>query len=70
MRKPHGVKIVNLRTHPKRFVTVRDLAEYCDKDESTLRRHIRKGALYARRIGGSVRIPIEAAREYCGEEER
>lgn len=59
--------ITNLATHPIRYLTVQELAEYLRLNERTIYYHIDKGALPAVRIGDSIRIRVEDARMYAGE---
>lgn len=59
--------IDTLATHPGKFVSPRQLAEYLNVDPRTIYYHIDKGALRARRIGGVLRIPIAEARSYACE---
>jgi excisionase family DNA binding protein len=59
--------ITCLATHPKKFVTVDELALYLELPHRTLYHHIAKGALPALRFGRLIRIPIADARSYAGE---
>jgi excisionase family DNA binding protein len=56
--------IIDLRTHPERHVSVKQLADYFSVSEKTIYGHIDKGALQVIYIGRAVRIPIENARAY------
>jgi excisionase family DNA binding protein len=56
-------KIHDLRTHPDRFVTAQELAEYYRISDRTVYRLVEKGALKAVKVGASVRIPTQAARK-------
>lgn len=58
--------LIDLATHPHKYVRPRDLAVYCVVSLRTIYHHIDKGALHAVRIGGVLRIPIESARAYAG----
>lgn len=59
-------KIMDLSTHGERHVTVAELASYWGVSERTIYRDIDKGALPVMRVGsgGTIRITIEAARQY------
>jgi len=68
-RQPGGrrrTEIVDLSTHPERFVTVADLAAYWCVSADTVYRDIAKGALRVYRVGSSscIRIRLEDARAY------
>ena len=54
--------IVDLATHPRRYVTVRALAAYLDCDARTILRMIYPRALPATRVGRRWRIPVDEAR--------
>lgn len=56
-------RIEDLRTHPDKFVTAKELAEYYRVSDRTIYRLVTKGALPGVRVGSSVRIPIDAARQ-------
>jgi excisionase family DNA binding protein len=56
--------IVDLKTHPKPFVTVAELIDYTEVPKRTMYHHIEKGVLKAVKIGGCLKIPIEEARRY------
>jgi excisionase family DNA binding protein len=63
--RPATRAIPDLRTYRKRFVTPIQLAEYVGVTRRTIYTHIEKGALPAKKIGGVIRIPTSAAREYA-----
>lgn len=65
--RPITPEIADLRTYRRRFVTLIQLAHYCGVSRRTLYNHIDKGALRVRKIGGVIRVPIEAARQYSGD---
>jgi len=52
---------------PKLY-TVREIAAAARQEPATIYAHIEKGALRARKVGGSVRIPEDSALEYLGED--
>ena len=54
--------IIDLATHPRRYVTVPALAAYLECDARTVRRMIHEGALPAVRVGRHWRIPVEDTR--------
>jgi excisionase family DNA binding protein len=56
-------RIEDLRTHPDKFVTAKELAEYYRVSDRTIRRLVDKGALEGVKIGRAVRIPTVAARD-------
>jgi excisionase family DNA binding protein len=58
------VKIHDLSTHPEPHVTPMELAEYWRVSEDSVYRLIDKGALPVKRIGRSIRVATEVAREY------
>ena len=58
--------ITDLPSHPGKFVTPADLADYCDLALRTIYNHIASGYLPAVRMGNKVlKIPIDAARAYA-----
>lgn len=59
------VPVDDLETHPKKFVSVIQLAGYLSVSRRTLYYHINKGALRAVKRVGVIRIPIEEARRYA-----
>lgn len=65
MTRKHRPPIHDLATHPREWIEVRELAEYLDVHERTIRRLIAAGALYAVRVGHQWRIPTaEASRSF------
>ena len=62
--------IRNLRTHDAPFVTVAELAAYVRLTTRMIYKEIDAGELRVRRFGlrGTIRIPIEEAQRYAGEE--
>ena len=58
--------LIDLWTHPERYVTPTELARYWRVSTDTIYRDIKKGALPVYRIGsaGTIRIRIEDARRY------
>ena len=62
--------IRDLRTHDAPFVTVAELAAYLRLTTRMIYKEIDGGALRVRRFGlrGTIRIPIEEAKRYAGEE--
>lgn len=58
--------LIDLRTYPHKYVRLQALSTYVDVPIRTIYYHIQKGALHAVKIGGSLRVPIQTAREYAG----
>jgi excisionase family DNA binding protein len=58
--------IIDLSTHPERYLSPSELARYWRVSTDTIYRDIKKGALPAYRIGssGTIRIRLEDARRY------
>jgi len=56
--------IIDLATHPRRFLTVPELAVYARVPKVTVYWHIRHQMLPARRFGRLVRVETVAAREW------
>ena len=56
--------ILDLATHPRRFVTVPDLVAYIHIPRATVYWHIRVGHLPIRRFGRAIRIETEEARRW------
>lgn len=61
--------IVDLRTHPSRYVTLDQLALYFSMSRRSLYNYIEKGALKARKIGSSIRVHVDDARSFAGEKD-
>lgn len=59
------VTIHNLDTHPTKYVTPEELAEHLHVNRRVVYHWIDKGALDARKFGGLIRIPIDAARAFA-----
>ena len=57
--------IHNLDTHPKRFVTPKEYAEYLEIHWRTVYSYIERGKLQAVRVGWVYKIPIEEARRFA-----
>jgi len=57
--------IESLASHPRRYVTVAELAEYWSVSQKQIRKHIRDGAVEAIRLGPRLyRVHISAAIEF------
>lgn len=57
--------IDNLATHPKRFVTPKEYAEYLGLHWRTIYGYVARGQLRAIRVGSVIKIPIEEARRFA-----
>lgn len=53
--------IRDLQTHPRRYVTVKDLVVYCGLPQSTVYWHVQRGFLASERYGGRKLIPLISA---------
>lgn len=53
-------RIVDLSTHPKRYVSVRVAAIYLEVDTRTLSKFLNAGALPCRQVGSRRQIPVAA----------
>ena len=60
--RQHDGMIINLETHPRRFVTVPDLVAYVCIPRATVYWHIRVGHLPTKRFGRALRIDTGDAR--------
>jgi len=49
-------KVQDGTTRPERFLTVREVSRMLRKDETSIRRHLREGALPGARIGEAWRV--------------
>lgn len=57
--------ITDLDSYPKKLLTLEAYADYLQVSTHTLYRHIDKGSLFAVKVGGLLRIPIEEARRFA-----
>lgn len=58
--------IRDLETHPRKYVSPLQLAEYVGVTKRTIYHHIDKGALRVVKLGGVLRVHIEEAKRYVG----
>lgn len=58
--------IRDLRTYPKKYVSLLQLAEYFGITRRTIYHHVDKGALRVVKRGGVIRVRIEEACNYAG----
>jgi excisionase family DNA binding protein len=53
---------------PTKLYKVSEVAKAARQTPPTIYNHIQKGAIRSVKVGGSVRIPEDSAREYLGED--
>ncbi len=53
--------IQSLESHPKKYVSPWELAEYFEVPRRTIYHWIDKGALDAKKVCGLIRIPVKSA---------
>lgn len=58
------MKITDLATHPKPFVSVAEFIAYTEIPRRTMYHHIERGTLQAVKMGGTLKIPIAEARRF------
>lgn len=56
--------IRDLDTHPRRYVTIRDLVVYSHVPQATVYRHVHRGLLPSERYGGRRLVPLVAAQQW------
>jgi len=62
--RPAAPPVTDLHAYQGRYISPAQLARYVGMTRISIYRHINKGALHARKIGGALRIEITEARRY------